>query len=72
MHVPASLIVWRGEESPGTFLKGVRQMAEEERGFGLGFGSNWIWWLIIIIVVIILICPGIFGGFGGIGCNKKC
>jgi|LSQX01.1.fsa_nt_gb hypothetical protein len=51
-------------------------MAEEERGFGLGFGcgNNWIWWLIIIVVVIILICPGIFegvGGIGGAGC-KKC
>lgn len=57
--------------------KGVRQMADEERGFGLGFGCgiNWIWWIIIIIVVIILICPGIFGGIGGVGgvgCNKKC
>ncbi len=58
-------------EYPGTVLKGVRQMSDEERGFGCS-GNSWIWWLIIIVVVIILICPGIFGGFGGYGCNKKC
>lgn len=46
-------------------MKGVENMAEEDRGF-FGFGSQWIW-IIVIIIVIILIFPGIFGD----GCCKE-
>ena len=46
-------------------------MAEEDRGFGLFGGVNWIWWIIIIIIVIILIWPGLFTGVGGCGCYKN-
>jgi uncharacterized membrane protein len=43
-------------------MKGVYDMAENERGglFGCGFGTNWIW-IIIIILVIILLFPCLFG-----------
>jgi len=44
-------------------MKGVYDMADNERGgfFGCGgFGANWIW-IIIIILVIILLCPWLSG-----------
>jgi uncharacterized membrane protein len=46
-------------------MKGVCDMAENERGglFGCGFGTNWIW-IIIIILVIILLFPCLFGREG--------
>ena len=49
-------------------MKGVENMAEEERGGLFGFGSEWIW-IIVIIIVILLIFPGIFGGWGGGYCK---
>ena len=54
-------------------MKGVYDMAENERGgflgCGPGFGS-WIW-IIIIIVVIILIFPAIFRDGEGEGYYKE-
>lgn len=46
-------------------MKGVVDMAENERGGLFGCGFEWIW-IIVIIIVILLIFPGIFGssGFG--------
>lgn len=52
-------------------LKGVEDMAENERGgiFGCG-GSQWIW-IVVIIVVIILIFPCIFRQEQGEGYYKE-
>lgn len=52
-------------------LKGVEDMAENERGgiFGCG-GFQWIW-IVVIIVVIILIFPSIFRQEQGEGYYKE-
>lgn len=41
---------------------------EEDRGFGCGFGNDFIW-IIFVILIILCLCPGIFGGFG-FGCKN--
>jgi hypothetical protein len=49
--------------------KGVKHMADEDRGFV--FGGFWIWGVVIIGVLIILLLPGLFDGIGGKGCCKN-